>query len=271
MSQLVVAVSAGEPNYVSADGSRTGGSLQNIKTCPPRDSVQECGCLMNWRSWKNQPQVSYLSKASFFFNPFFVDKGLIYQTLDTVNYRHIESSYDFGYETTQKLMPRYISLDATMSNYFAYDGLFKAKTTIIPTIPGSSYLLIDPNFIANDQRKIDGFPGIDTNLQCKIPIPAWTKNYHIWDFQFVQWDLLNILPGMIANCGATGVSEKKTPQNSILIYPNPTNDMVHVAPFSQKIKHIRLYNLQGGFMKEFFTGDFSVSDLRSEEHTSELQ
>ena len=272
MSQLVVAISGGEPNYVAANGSRTGGSLQNIKTCPPRDSVQECGCIINWRAWNIQYPVDTLKKNSFFFNQYFVDKGLIYQTYDIVNKNHVESSYDFGYSTSQKIMPRFITFDSTMTNYLAFDRLFKAEITAEPTKPGSAFLLIDSTYTANDQRATDSFPGISPYLQCIIPIPPSTKNYHIWDMQLVQWDLLNILPDFIANCNSTGILEEKKPQlNALHIYPNPTNGIVHVTPCNQKIKSIRLYNLQGAFIREFFTNDFSVSDLSSGIYSVKIQ
>ena len=263
MSQLIVAISGGEPNYASASGSRTGGSLQNIKTCPPRDSVQECGCVMNWRTWNKQYAVGYLYKTSFFYNQHFVDKGLIYQTWDTVNNSHIESSYDFGYSTIQKLMPRFITPDSTMNNYFAFDRLFRAEITSDPAIPGSSYLWIDSTYTPNDQRKTGFFPGISFYLQSIIPIPHETANYHIWDMQFIQWDLLDILPNLIANCNTTGILEEKPPQNTTLIYPNPSNGIVHVSNDSQKINSIKLYNFQGTFIQEFFTNDFSVSNLKA--------
>jgi hypothetical protein len=47
----------------------------------------------------------------------------------------------------------------------------------------------------------------------------------------------------------------------MLIYPNPTHGIVHVSLENQKIKSIKLYNLQGAFIEEFFTNDFSVSML----------
>jgi hypothetical protein len=261
MSQLVVAISAGEPNYVSANGSRTGGSLQNIKTCPPRDSVQECGCIMNWRTWNKQYPVETLKKISFFFSQHYVDKGLIYQIYDTINNSHIESSYDFGYNNTQKIIPRFITFDSTMTNYLAFDNLFKAEITSDPGIPGSAYLWIDSNFTPNDQRKTGPFSGISPYLQCIIPIPPTTKNYHIWDMQFVLWDLMNILPELIEKSNSTGISEEKPQQNNTLIYPNPTSGIVHVTNAHQKIENIRLYDIHGNFINEYFNSDFSVSDL----------
>jgi hypothetical protein len=261
MSQLVVAISAGEPNYVSANGSRTGGSLQNIKTCPPRDSVQECGCIMNWRAWNKQYPVETLKKISLFFSHHYVDKGLIYQIYDTINNSHIESSYDFGYSNTQKIMPRFITFDSTMINYLAFDNMFKAEITSDSGIPGSAYLWIDSTFTPNDQRKTGPFSGISPYLQCIIPIPITTKNYHIWDMQFVLWDLMNILPDLIEKSKSTGISEEKPQLNTTLIYPNPTSGIVHVTNAHQKIENIRLYNIQGKFINEYFNSDFSVSDI----------
>jgi len=261
-SQLVVAISGGEPNYTSTSGSRTGGSLQNIKTCPPQGSPQECGCVMNWRTWNRDYAVGYLNKTSFYYNQNFVDKGLIYQIYDTVNHSHIESSYDFGYDTnTTKVMPRFITLDSTMTNYLAFDSLFRARVTSVDTIPGSAYLWIDSTYIPNDQRKTGEFPGINNFLQGTIPIPDSAANYHIWDMQFVQWDLMQILPQMISNCHPTGILEENHPENSALIYPNPANGNVHVSSNNQKIKSIKIYNLKGVFVEEFFTNDFSVLNL----------
>jgi hypothetical protein len=215
-SQLVVAISGGEPNYTSVSGSRTGGSLQNIKTCPPRDSVQECGCVINWRTWNEKFALNYLNKASFYYNQHFVDSGLIYQIYDTVNHSHVESSYDFGY-TTHKIIPRYITLDSTMNNYIAFDGMFRGKDTT-SALPGSSYLLIDSINTPNDQRKTGHFPHLSHWLQDTIPIPH-VNNYHIWDMQFVQNDLLEIIPGLIAiTHPINSVPEINNLDNELLVF-----------------------------------------------------
>jgi hypothetical protein len=76
---------------------------------------------------------------------------------------------------------------------------------------------------------------------------------------------------MIANCIHAGIPEGKLPQNATLIYPNPTSGMVHVSDSNQKIKSIRLYNLQGALIKEFFTNDFSVSDLPAGSYAVKIQ
>jgi len=260
MSRLVVAISGGEPNYASTSGSRTGGSLQNIKTCHPRDSVPECGCIINWRTWNRDSVVQNLGKYSFFFNKNFVNKGLIYQTYDTINHTHQESNYDFGY-SVHKTIARFISIDSGCRNYVGFDNMFRAEVTSVPAVPGSTYLLIDPVNIPNDQRKIDSFPPyLPVYLRSYIPLLA-TNNYHIWDMQFFQNDLLQILPQMIASCHLSGILEKNDLGKPTLIYPNPSNGNVHISIENQKIKSVRLYNLQGEFVEEFFTSDFSILHL----------
>lgn len=262
-SQLVVAISGGEPNY-SEKGSRTGGSLQNIETL---DSVAESGCMINWRTWNSDSAVQELQGNSFFFNHYFVDKGLIYQTYDAIY--HQESNYDFGYVPSDepKKVTRYISLgaDTDTATYLGFDDMFRAHVTPPANIPGGTYLLIDTiNYIPQDQRTIPYFPRLSGLLQSQIPIPPGTKNYHIWDMQFVQGDLLNLLPELIAITNpSTSVPEVADVENSIRVYPNPATDIVHLSNVNSKIKSIRLCNLQGKLIQEFFANDFSVSTLAS--------
>lgn len=251
LSLLVVAISGGEPNYILSDGSRTGGSLQNIKTCSPRGSAPECGCVLNWRTWNTHKPVAILNRNSFFFNPHFVEKGLIYQTYDTVNHHHIESMYDFGYAVTPTVMPRYITLDSTMTNYQSYDGIFKAAISSDVVKPGSEYLLIDTVKVPNDKRRTGTFPGLVRFLQDTIPINQATSNYHVWDMQFVQDDLMQIIPQMISNCIHAGIPNETNPQNTALICPNPTSGKVHVNDSNQEIKSISIYDLQGALSKSF--------------------
>lgn len=263
-SQLVVALCAGEPNYVSANGSRTGGVVQNIKECHPKDSLPECGCMMNWRTWNKHSQPEGLSNCSFFFNPYFVTKGLIYQTYDTVNHSHQDASYDFGYTLTPKPLARYISIDNSGTDYVGFDSMFRAEVTPASAVPGSAHILIDTISTPNDQRVINVFPSyLPGVLQSTIPIPPSKTNYHIWDWQFVQNDVLQLLPALIAKCHPAGVMEINPPVAATLIYPNPTDGVVHVDNLSQKIRSIKLYDFKGAFLQEFFTNDFSVANFQA--------
>jgi len=174
--------------------------LQNIKTCPPLSSELECGCLINWRTWKKGTAVETLHKSSFLFNKLFADSGLIYQTYDAKY--HQESSFDFGYVSSKqpKKITRYITLGADRVKYLGFDDMFSAQSTSVANVPGSKYLMIQKKSIINDRRKIPNLP--------QIPIPEKKPDYHLWDMQFVQGDLLEILPKLIVKSNPTHFSEK---------------------------------------------------------------
>lgn len=51
-------------------------------------------------------------------------------------------------------------------------------------------------------------------------------------------------------------------ENDMLsVYPNPTSGNVRINISNEKIKVIKLLNLQGQLMREYFTNDFSIADL----------
>lgn len=275
LSQLVVAISGGEPSYV-AKGRRTGGSLQNIKTLKS-DSTLESGCMISWRSWKNaitnpKDTAVALDKVSFFYNHYFEDYGLIFQTAKAA--LHEDLNYDLGYKD-RKTITRYISLGAgkDSTKYLGFDDMFTAQYVSKKNQIGNSYLLIDSIPNPNDLRTI---PNKDPNdvLFPAIPIPITTAvfgkepshnvNYHCWDMQFVQGDLLTLIPKLIAiTYPVTALPKVADFENTTLIYPNPTNGIVHVNVDQQVIKSIKLFNIQGVFIKEFFANNFSISNFPS--------
>ena len=199
---------------------------------------------MNWRTWNYDSIGPQLQANSFFFNQLFVDKGFLYHTYDAT--LHQESNFDFGYQQ-HKPVTRFVMLDADSTHYIGWDGKYAALFDP-GTAPGTSFLRIDTLRPAGGDLRVS-------------PLPKKSPNYHVWDMNFFQGDLLQILPQMIANCKSTGILEEKQPENTTLIYPNPSNGIVHVSNGNQRIKNIRLFNLQGVLIKAFFTNDFSVSDL----------
>ena len=59
----------------------------------------------------------------------------------------------------------------------------------------------------------------------------------------------------------TSVDEIADFNKSILIYPNPVSSMVHLNTNNEKIKSIKIFNVQGKLVLECFSNDFSVSDF----------
>lgn len=279
-SQLVVALSGGEPNYAATDGSRTGGSLEHIKTLDSSLPL-ESGCIISWRTWRNGYEAPAIDAASVFYNHYLVDRGLLYQTYDTVNNRHRDSNYDFGY-TSNMLVTRYISMSPDSTQYWGFDDKFGARFISALNKPGCTYLMIENMPIPMDLRVIPNplefdpynpsvpfnplsflFPSIPIpDISYFSPHPSPYTNYHCWDMQLVQGDLLNLLPQLIAIThpitSTLGVAHV---ENTIGIYPNPATDVVHLSNLNSKIKSIRLCNLQGKVIRDFSTNDFSVTNL----------
>jgi hypothetical protein len=67
---------------------------------------------------------------------------------------------------------------------------------------------------------------------------------------------LNLLP-----CDQTGIGTGNFNSKDFIIYPNPATGTVHLQTNNQNIKSIKLYNSIGEFVKEYFSNDFSVSNL----------
>jgi hypothetical protein len=63
------------------------------------------------------------------------------------------------------------------------------------------------------------------------------------------------------SCTLTTGIDELTIENGFSVYPNPANSIVHVNIGNQKIKSIKLFNLQGALIHDYFTNDFSVSNL----------
>ena len=66
---------------------------------------------------------------------------------------------------------------------------------------------------------------------------------------------------MIANINATGILDENRSVKSTSVYPNPSNGIVHVTNDGQKTGSVKLFNLQGVLIQEFFANDFSVANL----------
>ncbi|MBM3917758.1 MAG: T9SS type A sorting domain-containing protein, partial [Sphingomonadales bacterium] len=56
-----------------------------------------------------------------------------------------------------------------------------------------------------------------------------------------------------------GLNENSIPDNTITLYPNPTNGLVNVEIQNRTIQNIKLYDLQGRLIKETSESQFDLS------------
>jgi hypothetical protein len=58
-----------------------------------------------------------------------------------------------------------------------------------------------------------------------------------------------------------GLNELSEDNFSIIIYPNPATENVHLQTNNENIKSIKIFNVHGQLIQEYFTNDFSVANL----------
>lgn len=59
------------------------------------------------------------------------------------------------------------------------------------------------------------------------------------------------------------VLENQLTEDDFIIYPNPTDDIIKLSIEPQRVKKIKIYDNNGRLLQEFFTTEFSISNLRN--------
>lgn len=229
MAKLVVAIPGGNFYYVN-QGMRKGGGLENIEVCPPLKSGYGCGCVIPWKSFKYNSVLPPPNSALPYMNSNFVTNNFFYSVFDPI--QHEVQYFDFGYKQANALT-RYIALNPIDSiDYIGFENMYSAyyeEQTV-----GKAGLMIN-NIQRPDDLRTSPMSGTD---------------YHVYDFQIVQGDLLIIIQDMINNCLLP--SEVSYP-NSIKIktYPNPFSTHTTLQTDNSLNNAIlTVFNMQGIAVKQ---------------------
>jgi hypothetical protein len=83
--------------------------------------------------------------------------------------------------------------------------------------------------------------------------------------------LINQLPGQAMQVAIqllsilinnpVGIRENKADEADFVVYPNPTNGLVHIELPNQRLQSIEIFNPSGQLLKETLENHFSISDL----------
>ncbi len=196
-AKLLVAIAGGSDTWVPP-GKRSGGLLENVPLCPSRDSGLVPGCVISWRTYKAGTALARPGSTRPCYNPFLVGKGQFFRAFDTLAFQ--EKQYDFGYRAA-KTLKRYIMADPkTPVNFVAYDGMYSADFLEQPAPPAVGLMI--KNIQAPGDARVD-------------PMANGGSNYHIYDMQIVQGDLLDIVKEMIARFGPAGAIHIATPRTGV--------------------------------------------------------
>lgn len=220
-SKLLTASLPGKPYLHTATGYYVGGQWENIPLCT---TMEQCGCIHTWRSFKETQELPDLARTLPVFNPALVDEGVVYRNVDLTTDWFVQDS--LYYNSTSSPLRYYIAPDANYklgggANYIAFDSLYTARFK--RTSPTKIALAVDYTTDPNDQRPND-------LLATENSTSFTNSGFHSKDYHIYLWALLQQIDAKISGCNstATSVVHLPTPKPHLDAYPNPSNGMIRV-------------------------------------------
>ena len=218
--KLVVAVVAGIISNYSTNNLLTGGWWQNIPFC---SQTNECGCVMNWRTYKEgqiPPSPNTSHPAS---NPFIVANGLVYNQLNSTQSTAMQ---DMLYYTNQSQpLQNFITLRSNVPfggnvGYVAFNELYSIKH--LQSSSNQAGFLVEHTPKPNDQR-----PNLLLAEESNPLFP--TFGYHQKDYNIYTWALLEQIDQKLNSCGTIlSLSKNSLADNYLDLYPNPATDFIYL-------------------------------------------
>ena len=259
--QLVVAVVAGVASNYVLGNALTGGWWQNIPFCSQQN---ECGCVINWRTFKaglapSAPQASHPA-----LNTFVVNDGLVYSQLSLPNSKLSQDS--LYYNNQVQPLQNFITLRSNVNfggnvGYVAFDGLYSIRHQrtaynrvgfVLQHTPKPNDLR--PDFLLEEEAN---------------PLFA-TLGYHIKDYNIYTWALLKLIDSKLAACSTIVNTTTPSPatSQSFTIYPNPATEWITVKINQQIAKNemLSIYDMLGKFIISIKTnsvGAISISAIQN--------
>jgi len=218
--QLVVAVVAGMvSNYSTAFGT-TGGWWEHIPFCT---EVNECGCVMNWRSYKEgqTPPVPLDSHPCT--NSNVISNGWAYSELQPTQNSISQDSLYYNNESVP--LRNFITLRSNVSfggnvGYVAFDSLYSIRhhRSSMQQVgfavdhtpkPGD----LRPNLLAAEESN-----------------PAFSLlGYHQRDYNIYTWALLEQINQKLLQCGVPlSLPDPERTSSSMRLFPNPARERVQI-------------------------------------------
>ncbi len=218
-SRLVTAALGGMPYVHASSGSYLGGQWENIPLCTQKN---ECGCIHNWRSFKEAQTIPALVTTLPVFNQVLADSGLVYRTVNLAEDWFVHDSLIYSAESAY--LRYYIAPDANYNlgggpNFIAFDSLYLARNK--RTSATKTVLAIDYIEDATDQRPNDLLP-LEGGLEFLLS-GFHTKDYHIY-----LWALLNQIDAKLDACATTSVATSNIKSTTVNVYPNPSHGTFYI-------------------------------------------
>lgn len=238
-NKLVTAVIAGVVNSYAQPSQLAGGWWQNIPFCT---TMNQCNCVMTWRSYKQGQSLPYPSQSLPCLNPYLEDSNFVYRLLDVNQDWIIQDSV---YYSNQAKPLRYYLIPKTNQPYggtvgfIAFDSLYSIRYQREGSLKVGFMVEHTPK--QNDQRPDD--------LQDEETNPLFNyQGYHNKDYNIYQWALIEQIDMKLAACGSLSVNQPIDKHAFIQMFPNPNNDILNIKS-EKEIIQIKIYSTNGRLVK----------------------
>ena len=240
--KLVVAVVAGIISNYSTNNALNGGWWQNIPFC---SQTNECGCVMNWRTYKEgqiPPSPNSSHPAS---NPFIVSNGLVYSPLNSLQNNTLQDK--LYYTNQSQPLRNFITLRSNVSfggnvGYVAFDDLYSIR--YLQSAFNQDGFLVQHTPKPNEQR-----PNLLLAEESNHLFS--TFGYHQKDYNIYTWALLEQIDEKLNNCVANlSLSNDLVVENKLEIFPNPASDIIYFRITNKSLMNekVEIISIEGKIM-----------------------
>ncbi|MEL6391472.1 MAG: DUF3089 domain-containing protein [Bacteroidota bacterium] len=213
---LLITASLGGMAYAYAGQSElVGGWWENIPLC---SEINQCGCIHNWRSFKETQFIPNLATALPPFNSSLVDSGLVHRTLDVETDQVILDSVFYGPESSP--LRYYITPSANFdpevgTNFVAFDSMFTVRmkrTSNVKAVLAVDYVDDPADMRPNDLLPIEG------------QLDFLFMGFHQKDYNIYSWALTQQIDAKLEGCAMEPSSNDEVSSGNAnwMIFPNPS-------------------------------------------------
>lgn len=257
IGKLVIAITAGAPSNYAGQNTNIGGWWQNIPFCTQQN---ECGCVMNWKSYKEGQTPPVPNSSHPALNPTLLSNNWVYNQLNmSQDWFYQDSIY---YNDNYSSLENFITLKSNVSfgpntvGYVAFDDMYQIKHLRASATQVGFVVQYTPK--PNDQR-----PNLLADEESN---PAFaTFGYHQKDYNIYTWALLTQIDLKLSSCGTLNINNETLINNSLIIYPNPASENITIKNLKNIDNQIvQIYNVLGSLVKEIeltTTNQINISDL----------
>lgn len=255
--KLVVAVVAGIYSNYATPYKMEEGWWENIPFCRQQN---ECGCIMNWRSYKEGQTPTSPLNAHPCLNPLIFNQGFIFSQMNLSDNWAMQDSLYYGNQSVP--LQNFITLRSNVAfggnvGYVAFDSMYTIRH--LRSSKNQVGFTIKYNPKPNDQR-----PDF---LEDEEDNPLFSNlGYHQKDYNIYIWALLKQIDSKLLTCGSISSLNNKVKSSPLEISPNPTENWISIQQGNEKLANqkVTIYDLSGRNILSGITnmeGNFSLQEL----------